>query len=322
MRFFSTSSLRGQVLPAFTSAGLALASLALAAFIPATLPVLAQDAAPAQAQPEPPPPPPVAFENKIPSDQLAFLTAYAGKPAKDLLKDKQFHALLKRVTPNTEYHYGHDLPLSDTRDEMLDGSQRPVVVRDGRYVMVSGKNGPILHGRGFMWFDLKEGIALGGVYFHPTNGEPTPTLAIYSRQLKDTTLTMTQMPLDFASDVIQWATQEGIPPVTTRYFIPQNGKKYVLMHDEDYCDHPADQPPPPQDACQNLNANAADADLNAADFMAQAHNAADATAWSVNPMQLAWLDVRNQSCGAGPGFAVCRVRLTRRRVHMLVSQQH
>jgi hypothetical protein len=316
MRSLSGSSHRGKVLPAFTSAGLALAALMLAA-----LSASAQDdATPAQTQIEPPPPP-VAFQNTIPSDQLAFLSAYAGKPVKDLLKDKQFHALLKQITPNTEYHYGRDMPLSDTRDDMLDGSQRPVIVRDGRYVMVPGDKGPYLQGRGFVWFDLKEGIALGGVYFHPVNGEPTPTLAIYSRQFKDTTLTMTQLPVDFASDVIQWATQERIPPVTTRYFIPQNGRKYVLMHDEDYCDHPADQPPPPQDACQELNAEAADADLNAADFMAQAHNAADATAWSVNPAQLTWLDVRNQSCGAGPGFAVCRVRLTRRRVHMMISQQ-
>jgi uncharacterized protein YecT (DUF1311 family) len=160
------------------------------------------------------------------------------------------------------------------------------------------------------------------VYFHPVNGEPTPTLAIYSRQLKDTTLSMTQLPVDFASDVARWEAQERIPSVTTRYFIPQNGKKYVLMHDEDYCDHPSDQPAPPQEACQELNAEAADADLNAADFMAQAHNAANATAWSVSGPQLAWLDVRNQSCGAGPGFAICRVRLTRRRVHMMVSQQH
>jgi uncharacterized protein YecT (DUF1311 family) len=316
MRFFSGSSHRGKVLPAFTFAG-----LALAAFIPVNLPASALDAAPAQTQLDPPPPP-VSFQNTIPSDQLAFLTAYAGKPTKDLLKDKQFYALLKQITPNTEYHYGHDMPLSDTRDNMLDRSERPVVVRDGRFVMVFGHKGPYLRGRGFMWFDLKEGIAIGGVYFHPTNGEPTPTLAIYSRQLKDTALTMTQLPLDFASDVIQWATQEGIPPVTTRYFIPQNGKKYVLMHDEDYCDHSPDQSAPPQDACQQLNADAADADLNAADFMAQAHNAADATAWSISQPQLAWLDVRNQSCGAGPGFAICRVRLTRRRVHMLVNQQH
>jgi uncharacterized protein YecT (DUF1311 family) len=300
--------------------------LAATALLLPTLAVAAsQETAPessgmAQGQPEPPPPP-VEFQNKLSGDQLAFLRAYAGKPAKELLKDKQFRNILKLITPNTEYHYGRDMRLSETRDSILDGSRNPVVVRDDRYAMVPGNQGPYLHGRAFMWFDLQEGIGLGGVYFHPVNGEPTPTLAIYSRQLKDTTLSMIQMPADFASDVIQWATQEGIPPVTARYFIPENGKKYVLVHDEDYCDHPADQPPPPQDRCQQLNAEAADADLNAADFMAQTGNAANATAWMLSPSQVAWIGIRNQGCGAGPGFYACRVRMTRRRVRQIVIRQ-
>ena len=172
-----------------------------------------------------------------------------------------------------------------------------------------------------MWIDLQEGVALGGVYFHPTNGEPTPTLAVYSRQIKDTSLTMTQLPLAFAEDLSRFVQAEGLRYVSPRYFIPANGKKYVLMHDEDFCDHPADQPAPPQDKCQALNVEAADADLNAADFMEQTHNAANATAWMLSPAQVSWLAVRNQSCGAGPGFAVCRVRLTRRRVWALTSQQ-
>jgi hypothetical protein len=301
------------------SAGLAIAALAFAAFIPATLPASAQDPAPqAQAQPEPPPSPPVVFQNTFPADQLAFLSTYAGRPTRELLKDRQFRALLKRITPNTVYHYGHDLPLADARDEMLDGSTQQVLVGEGRYVMVPGDRGPMMHGRGFLWFDMKVGIALGGVYFRPTNGEPTPTLAIYSRQLKVTNLTMTQMPVEFASDLIQWSAQEGIAPVTTRYFIPDNGRKYVLMHDEDYCDHPPDQPAPPQDACQQLNAEAADADLNGADFMAQTHNAANATAWMLSPAQMTWIGVRNQSCGAG---LACRVRLTRQRVRIITGQQ-
>jgi len=319
MKLFPGFPHPNEIVSPFVSAALAVAALLLAVFFFAAPNASAQDPG-AQAQPEPPPPP-VSFQNTVPSGQLAFLSAYDGKPVKELLKDKQFRDVLRQVTPRSEYHYGRDMPLSDARDTMLEGSKQPVVVRDGRYVMVPGGKGPYLDGRGFMWFDLKAGIALGGVYFHPVNGEPTPTLAIYSRQLKDTTLSMTQMPLDFASDVIQWATQEGIPPVTTRYFIPANGRKYVLMHDEDYCDHPANQPPPAQDVCQRLNAAAADADLNAADFMTQTHNAANATAWMLSPPELTWLDVRNQSCGVGPEVYVCRVRLTRRRVRLLVSQQ-
>ncbi|MGD0893031.1 MAG: hypothetical protein ABR923_16030 [Terracidiphilus sp.] len=315
MRFLSGSFHRGKISPAFKSSGVAIAALVLVAVAAS-----AQDANNAPPPPEPPPPP-VTFQNTIPSAQLAFISGYAGKPTKELVKDKQFRAIMKQVTPNTEYHYGHDLPLSEARDVMFDGSTLPVDVREDRYVMVSGDRGPMMHGRGFMWIDLKEGIVLGGVYFRPTNGEPTPTLAIYSRQLKDTTLSMTQLPLAFAQDLSGFVQAESLRVVSPRYFIPSNGKKYVLMHDEDYCDHPADEPAPPQDRCQALNEEAAEADLNAADFMAQTHNAANATAWMLSPGTLAWLDVRNQSCGAGPGFAVCRVTMTRRRVHMLASQQ-
>jgi uncharacterized protein YecT (DUF1311 family) len=74
--------------------------------------------------------------------------------------------------------------------------------------------------------------------------------------------------------------------------------------------------------CQQLNADAADADLNAADFMEQTHNAANATAWNLSPAQVTWIGIRNQSCGAGPGVAVCRVRLTRQRVRVIAGQQH
>jgi uncharacterized protein YecT (DUF1311 family) len=317
MRLFPGSSRRGKLHLTFVSAGLAVAALVLAALsASAQDPSAAPDQNQAQAAPAP-----AAFQHTIPGGQLAFIDAYAGKPAKELLKERQFQAILKQVTPRTEYHYGRDMPLSDARDAMLDGSKLPVEVREDRYVMVSGDKGPYLHGRGFMWIDVKDGIALGGVYFHPTNGEPTPTLAIYSRQLKDTALTMTQLPLAFAEDLSRFVQAEGLRFVSTRYFIPENGKKYVLMHDEDYCDHPADRPAPPQDTCEALNVEAADADLNAADFMEQTHNAANATAWMLSPNTLAWLDVRNQSCGAGPGFGVCRVRLTRQRVRVLVSQQ-
>lgn len=55
-----------------------------------------------------------------------------------------------------------------------------------------------------MWFDMKEGIGLGGIYFKPVNGEPTPTLAIFSWQLRDKSLSMSQLPPEFAQDLSQW----------------------------------------------------------------------------------------------------------------------
>jgi uncharacterized protein YecT (DUF1311 family) len=280
----------------------------------------AQDAdSTAQAQPEPLPPPAV-FQNPIPSDQLAFLNDYAGKTAQEAMKDKRFHKLLKKVTPDTMYHYGRDMPLPIASENMLDGTPLPVDIREGRYVMVATSGGLYLSGRGFLWFDIQQGIAIGGVYFHPTNGEPTPTLAIFSRQLKETSLSMSQLPLAFAEDLTQWMQTARTRIVSPRYFIPDNGKKYVLVHDEDYCDHPANAPPPDQDECQQLNAEAAEADLNAADFMTQTHNAANATAWMLSPAQAAWIGVRNQSCGIGPNGMGCRIRLTRQRTRLILGQ--
>jgi len=268
------------------------------------------------------PPPPVSFQNPIPADQLAFLSAYAGQPSKALLNDKRFRNLMTLVTPRTTYHYGRDMPLSMTRDGMLEGSPLPVIVRDGRYLMVTSRGGPILYGKGFMWFDMKEGVALGGVYFRPINGEPTPTLAIFSRQLADTSLRMSQLPLAFAEDLSQWAPTAKVPVLTVRYFIPENGKKYVLVHDEDYCDHPENAPSPPQDRCQQLNADAADIDVNAAYFMHETNNAANATAWMLGPDQVAWIGLRDQNCGVGSINLQCRIRFTHERTRVLIGGPH
>jgi hypothetical protein len=204
--------------------------------------------------PGPPPPPvvfPVVFENRIPSGQLAFLNDYAGRMERDLRKDKRFHNVLKLVTPRTGYFYGHYMAISETIDDVLDADPLPVNIRDGRYAMVGTSGGGFHGGRGFVWFDMQEGIGLGGIHFHPTNGEPTPTLAIYSRQSEDKSLSMSQLPLEFAQDLSQWEMAAEIPAVTIRYFIPENGKKYALLHGEDYCDHPANALRHPRTSANN-----------------------------------------------------------------------
>ena len=145
-----------------------------------------------------PPPPPAAFVSTISPDQLAFLKDYEGKSTKELRKDKRFHKLMDQITPRTEYHYGWDMPLTEAVDQTLDGPPLPVEVRDGRYVMVGANTGSFKGGKGFAWFDMQAGIGIGGVYFHPTNGEPTPTLAIYSRQIKARDLGISQFPAAFA----------------------------------------------------------------------------------------------------------------------------
>jgi hypothetical protein len=267
------------------------------------------------AAPEPPPPP-VVFQNLIPSAQLAFLTSFDGHPAKELMKDKRFKDLLKNEIPRTEYHYGSDMSLNDALKDVLDGSPQPVALWDGHYLMISGQQGPYLSGRGFIWIDLQQGIFLGGFYFHPTNGEPAPTLTIFSRQLDQEELAMSQLPLAFAEDVSQWSLIEHVPAISPRYFIPENGKKYVLLHDEAYCAAPPGAAAPTPDVCAHLDEQAADADMDAAYFMQETHNAANATAWMLGPDQIAWIGLRERTCGLG---LVCRVAFTRQRTRILLG---
>lgn len=258
----------------------------------------------------------VQFKNLIPASQLGFLNGFAGRPTKELMKDKRFKALLKLTIPKTEYHYGRDMPLSDAVDIALSGSPLLVKIRDRRFVMVTGSQGPYLHGRGFLWFDLEEGVALGGFYFSPTNGEPSPTLTIFSRQLTQTSLALGQLPQAFVEDAGQWAMVSSVPEISPRYFIPDNGKKYVLEHDEDYCGHAEGTPAPAQDECMQANLAAANADMDAAYFMKETHNAANATAWMLDPQQTAWLAMRDRTCAGALG---CRIRMTRERVRVILG---
>lgn len=272
------------------------------------------------AQQPPPPPPdaasPMVLANPIPAAQLVFLRGYAGQPVKHLRKDKQFRSLMKLAVPRTEYHYGRDMPLSDAIDLVLADSMQPVSIVDGRYAFIPGASGPYLHGRGFMWFDMQQGDALGVFYFQPTNGEPTPTLTVFSRQLGDTGLGMSQLPEGFAAALVQWSLAEHIPVVSPTYFIPENGKKYVLLHDADYCAQAPGAPAAAIGVCEQLNANAADADMNAAYFMQETHNAANATAWMLGPDQVAWISLRARSCGVG---LPCRIAMTRARTRVLLG---
>ena len=266
--------------------------------------------------PPPGPPPSAVLEHPIPPGQLAFLAGEAGLPAKTVMKDKRFRELMKTAIPRTTYHYGRDMPIDSALDMAMDDSMEPVEVRDGRFVTVSGNRGPYLRGRGFLWFDLQQGIALGAFYFTPTNGEPSPTLTIFSKQLTDTSLSIGQLPSEFAEALFEWSSRNGVRPVTVRYFIPANGKKYVLEHDEDYCGHPQNTPAPAQDLCGELNAEAADADMNAAYFMKETSNAANATAWMLGPDQVAWVGMRESTCGVA---VACRIRVTRERTRVLMG---
>jgi hypothetical protein len=160
---------------------------------------------------------------------------------------------------------------------------------------------------------------LGGFYFHPTNGEPTPVVNVFSRQVKEDALKLSQLPPAFAEDLSQWTIDSRIPPVTTRYFISGANRKILLEHDEDYCAPGAGVPPP---NCQQMNATAADLDLDAAYYLEQTNHATNATAWMINDQdQEAWLQVRESTCRVGPDPLGCRIRMARERTQIILRRR-
>jgi hypothetical protein len=261
------------------------------------------------------------FQNPIPSDQLAFLNKFARMESDKAIRDKDYRRLLKEVLPNCTFHYGRDMSLSEAIDTVIKGSRQPVHIRDGRYVMVSGQSGPYLLGRGFIWIDMQDGIGLGGFYFRPTNGEPTPAVNIFSAQVKEAAIEMNQLPAAFTEDLSEWAYAERIPPVTTRYFITGDKKKIVLQHDEDYCAPTDGIPPAAPGVCQQMNADAADTDVQAAYYVDSTGHATNATAWMLNPGEFAvWVQERDATCRVGPNPLGCRIRLAREHVHVIINR--
>jgi hypothetical protein len=216
------------------------------------------------------------FQKSITRNQLEFLNDYAGRPAYEVVRERRLRELVNMVVPYTPFHFGLDMPLPNAIEAILSGSPTPVEIREGRYMMVSTQGGRGA-ARGFIWLDMQEGIALGGIFFHPTNGEPTPTLTLFSKQVKQDSVDMGQLPVAFAQDLSQWAAMAGIPPITTRYFINASSEKIVLAHDEDFCRRTEGMPAVPEDVCKQMNANAAEVDIKAAHFLDQTHYASNAT---------------------------------------------
>ena len=259
------------------------------------------------------------FQKPIPADQLRDLNQFAGAPARDLMHDKQFRKLMKSFVPDCEFHYGRDMPLMDALEMVLDDSRQPIQIRENRYLLVPGNVGPYLGGRGFLWIDLQDGIGLAGFYFHPTNGEPTPSMVVASRQVKERLLQMGQLPPAFQEDFAQWAEMSRVPPITTRYFITGLNKRILLEHDENYCaaDNPAAVAAASAD-CMQSNADAADLDVTAAYYLDQIHYATNGTAWMIGPDQQAWITLRNNTCGGLADPLGCRIRMARQRTIIIL----
>jgi hypothetical protein len=264
---------------------------------------------------------PAIVQKPIPNDQLTFLNQFAGQPSSELFRDKQFRKLMKSFVPDCMYHYGSDMPLEDALERVFSESREPVLIRDGRYVMLSALRGPYLSGRGFLWIDMQAGIGMGAFFFHPTNGEPTPAVTVFARQVREKALTMSELPPAFEDDLIQWATQASIPPVTTRYFIGGLNKRILLEHDEEYCAPTAGFEAPPADVCRQMTADAADLDATAAYYLDQIHYATNGTAWTIGQDQLAWIQTRNSTCGGGLDPLGCRIRVSRERVRVFIPRR-
>jgi uncharacterized protein YecT (DUF1311 family) len=291
---------------AFVGVSLALNAVAQAAAAPDARPLPSYDKA--------------IFQKPIPSGQLLFLNHYAGAASGDVIRDKQYRKLMHSVIPDCMFHYGWDIMLADALEKVIAGSTIPVQVRDNRYVVISGRSGPYLGGRGFMWIDTQEGIALGGFYFHPTNGEPTPTVTVFSRQIKAPAIKLSQLPPAFADDLRQWSNDSAVPPVTTRYFIGDNKLRLLLEHDEDYCASIRGTSTS-TDQCEQMNADAAEIDLNGAYYLDQINYATNGTAWMINsPDQTNWLQIRDNTCRSRPDRLGCIIRMTRERTRVVIER--
>jgi hypothetical protein len=282
-----------------------------------------QPEAPAQpAEPLPPPAPydPAIFERRIPSADLTDLLTHAGEPSGKLWRDGQFRKLVNHNTPDVMYHFGRDMPFSNAVDTAMSGSPVPIVVRDNRYVLLSGRTREFgFSGRAFLWFDTQEGIFLGGFYFNPSNGEPTPTLTVFSRQTRQDNLSLGQLPPAFGPDLYAWLAQSGVPTVESRYFIDDLKKRTLLQHDEDFCLYPDGTRAPVGDPCEQRNVDAADIDLTSADYLAAIHYATNGTAWMLDPSANRdfYLSVNNR-CGVALN---CRVILIRQRTRSILRRR-
>ncbi len=220
----------------------------------------------------------VSFAKPIAGTPLGILKEYAGQPANGLVRQQGFRDLVSEVVPYVPFHLGSDIPLPNAIEIFFLASTSPLEIREGRYAMLNGVRGMGGRGRAFLWADTQGEIALAGIFFYPSNGEPSPTLTIFSRKVDQAAPGMSHFPAAFIRDLNRWQEAEGVPPVTTRYFINALGEKTVLVHDEDFCSRPTAMPAPASDVCKQMNADARAIDREATAFLKQTHSASNATA--------------------------------------------
>jgi hypothetical protein len=234
-----------------------------------------------------------------PRDQLAFLNECAGATVDTALK-KKLRAVIEMAAPVVPFHYSIDLPLTMASQFVLFSQPLSVSIREGRYAMIANTDplGTSDRRRGFLWVDLHQGIVLGGIFFYPSNGEPTPTLTVFSRQVDDAPSGLSKLPSAFAQDLSRWAAADQIPAITTRYFINSFGEKTLLAHDENLC-----SPAQSASSCDEDRRAAAQIDEQAALFLEQTHHAPNATMRTIaSPTGLSQARTSNPPAIGGSGY--------------------
>jgi beta-lactamase regulating signal transducer with metallopeptidase domain len=255
--------------------------------------------------------------------QLAWLSRYAGRPTFEVTSDSRFHSLVQAATPNAIFHLGYDMPLSQAIESMLNGPSFAAELRDGppngpngRYLMISAQRSERGIGQSFYWFDLQQGLTFGGIFFSPTNGEPTPTLTIFSNQIGDRITEASQLPAAFLQDLEIWRASRNVPPAAVRYFINASGWKSVLMHDA--CNPANGSPAGDPSECQAMNEAAGESDMQASLYLLRIHYAEGSPARvQLEAAQSQWEASELGGCEGKPDRLGCRARLTSARAREL-----
>ncbi len=215
---------------------------------------------------------------------------FDGMTAQEMMRHISVHSMIAATMPYVPFHYGVDYPLPQLMMRMFANSQLPARVRAGRYVVIEqtarvpalNTRLPYLNnsGRSMLWVDVESGLGVGAFFFRPTNGEPTPTLTIFSKQVSGTDVAMRELPVEFVEELKRWEAASGVPAVTVRYFVNSAGRKTVLAHDEDFCARLE-----AREGCRKMNADAVDVDAAARSFLGQAHYASNATGREARPVE-------------------------------------
>jgi uncharacterized protein YecT (DUF1311 family) len=195
-------------------------------------------------------------------------------------------------------------------------------MRANRFAMLSACDAPACTGaRAFVWVDTDRGVEFGGIEFAPSNGEPTPTLTLFSKQVVDPVTKRIQLPADFVEDLGTWTRASRRRTTPARYFINGQGLKTVVVHDENNCTG-ADRSSLAATLCSSMNLDAADQDLAAAYYLLYNSFANGTTMRSaVKADEDKWVLDRKTACGLandGPALA-CRLKAASERVASLTD---